>query len=94
MNQALGEHEGFFIICSKDFPILQTLLGLRAARRNIYSSTRDRRSASTETIWSGIRTVFIPNRPTLTYAYSGPPLPFKKSLFNFPIFRLRGSRTQ
>src|SRR5215204_3480158 len=63
-------------------------------RKNVYSSTRNRRSASTETVWSGIRTVFIPKSPTLTSAYSGPPLSFRKRLFNFPIFRPRGSRTQ
>ena len=40
-------------------------LGLRVVRRNVYSSTRNRRSASTETVWSGIRTVFIPKSPTL-----------------------------
>jgi hypothetical protein len=80
VNQALGEHEGFFIIRSEDFPILQTLLGLRVARRILYSSTRNRRSVSTVTVWSGIRIVFIPKIPTLTSAYSGPPLPFKKSL--------------
>ena len=94
MNQALGEHEEVFIIRSVDFPILQTLLALRVARRKVHSSTRNRRPASAVTLWSGIRILFSPKSPTLTSAYSVPPLPFKKSLFNLPIFRPRGSRTQ
>src|SRR5215217_8076168 len=98
MNQALGVHENFFIIGSEDFPLLHvlcaTLLPLRVGRKHVYSSTRNRRSASTETVWTGIRIVFIPKSPTLTSAYSAPPLPFKKSLFNLPILRPRGSRTQ
>jgi hypothetical protein len=48
--QALGEHEDFFIIRPEDFPILQTLLALRVTRRNVYSSTRNRRSSSTVTV--------------------------------------------
>ena len=63
-------------------------------KEDVYSSTRNRRSASTVTVWTGIRTVFIPKSPTLTSAYSAPPLPFKKSLFNLPILRPRGSRTR
>src|SRR5215208_2984473 len=66
----------------------------RVGRKNVYSSTRNRRSASTETVWTGIRIVFILKSPTLTSTYSAPPLPFKKSLFNLPILRPRGSRTQ
>src|SRR5215204_2689019 len=66
----------------------------RVGRKNVYSSTRNRRSASTETVWTGIRIVFIPKSPTLTSAYSAPPLPFKKSLFKLPTFRPRGSRTR
>jgi hypothetical protein len=59
MNQALGEHEDFFIFGSEDFPVFHALkptllelrtLGLRVTRKNVYSSTRNRRSASTETI--------------------------------------------
>src|SRR5215203_3095557 len=71
-----------------------TLLALRVARRSVYSSTRNRRSASTETVWTGIRIVFILKSPTLTSAYSAPPLPFKKSHFTFPILRPSGSRTR
>src|SRR5215207_3883076 len=60
----------------------------------VYSSTRKRRSASAVTVLTGIRIFFSPNSPTLTSAYSAPPLPFKKSLFNLPIFRPCGSQTQ
>src|SRR5215207_6427673 len=38
--------------------------------------------------------VFSPKSPTLTSAYSAPPLSFKKSLFNLPTFRPCGSQTQ
>ena len=94
MNQALGECIYYFIIRWEDFPILQTLrsIGLRVGR-SIYPSTRVPRAASVVTVWSGIRTVLSPKNPTLTSAYSGPPLSFKNSLFNLPIFRLRGSQT-
>ena len=35
-------------------------LGLRVATKILYSSTRNRRSVSTVTVWTGIRTLFIP----------------------------------
>ena len=86
----LGRHLPIFLLFR--WPISSNEL-LSRVGRIVYWSTRNRRCASAVTVWSGIRTVLSPKSPTLTSAYSAPPLSFKKSLFNLPICP-RGSRTQ
>jgi hypothetical protein len=67
------------VVCGKEDPLLQYEESLFRIGRDALEWYQDR---------------FSPGSPTLISAYSGPPLSFKKSLFNLPIFRPRGSRTR